>query len=221
MYTIGSRDDSLKKLFQDKWRNTSVSLLHLAAVHGWVEIVIDLITKHKCETNCKDSRGRTPLLYAASNNHLEVVRYFINEQHCDSMTRDKNGDTLLYIACRNGHLNIAKYLINEEHCSPSCENNDGDTPLHFACCYGHTHIVQYLLSIGKVDPMAKNKNGSILVEYASIQDNSYDLLKLFQSFPQCEKRLSRAHIHKTHPNWIQWSWQDHHISTHSPLSQQT
>ena len=53
--------------------------------------------------------------------------------------------------------------------------------------YDHTHIVQYLLSTGKVDPLAKNNNGRTpAVDYASKHPNSYDLLKLFQSFPQCK-----------------------------------
>ena len=253
------------KLYQlGEWRH---SLLHLAAHRGWVDIVIELITKYKCDTNCKDSHGHAPLHYAASNNHLEVVRYFINEQHCDTMTRDKNGDTPLHFACNrshthivqyllstgevdplaknkngetpmfevdytnrlsmlhlaashgwvdividliikykcdtnykdsrgyiplhyaasNNHLEVVRYFINEQHCDPMTRNNDGNTPLHLACRYGNAHIVQYLLSTGKVDPLAKNKNGETPVDYASQQDNSYDLLKLFQSFSQCER----------------------------------
>ena len=61
----------------------SVSLLHLAVQNGWIDTVIGLITKYKCDTNDKDSKGCTPLHYAVSFNHLEVVRYFINERHCD------------------------------------------------------------------------------------------------------------------------------------------
>ena len=138
---------------------SKLPMLHLAAHHGWIDIAIDLITKYKCDTNCKDSEGCTPLHYAASNNHLELVRYFINEQHCDPMTRD----------------------------------DDGDTPLHLACDNGHAHMVQYLLSTGKVNPLAKNKYGSTPVDCASRStiygrsNNSYDLLKLFQSFSQCER----------------------------------
>ena len=30
-----------------------LSMFHLAAQHGWMDIVIDLITKYKCDTNCK------------------------------------------------------------------------------------------------------------------------------------------------------------------------
>ena len=134
--------------------NTSlVSLLHLAAVHGWMDIIIVLITKCKCDTNCKDSDGCTPLHYAVNNNCLEVVKYLINEQHCDPMTRDNFGNTPLHYVCRYAYLNayltfmskipsikndiplpfalqlnLAKYLIYETHSNPSCENNNGTLP---------------------------------------------------------------------------------------------
>ena len=130
-----------------------IPLLHLAAQHGWMDIVIDLITKYKCDTNCKDFHELTPLHYALHYNHLEVVKYLIHEQHCDPMTRD----------------------------------NDGNTLLHYACDYGHVPIVQYLLSTGKVDPLAKSMDGETPVNYASRHHNSYDLLKLFQSFSQCKR----------------------------------
>ena len=150
----GNKQDAARLLPQIGQPAADTStLLHLAAQHGWVDVVIDLITKYKCDTNYKDFHGRIPLHYAASNNHLEVVRYFINEQHCDPMTRD----------------------------------NNGDTPLHIACNHSHIRIVQYLLSTGKADPLAKNKYGRTPMYFASRHDNNNDLLKLFQSFSQCER----------------------------------
>ena len=137
----------------EMWFSESVSLLHLAAHHGWIDIIMELIKKYEHDANCKDSRRRTPLHYAVSNNHLEVVRYFINEQHCDPMTRDKNGEQPLHIACRSGHV----------------------------------EIVQYLLSTGKVNPLAENIHSRTPIYYASRQEKSYDLLKQFQSFTQCER----------------------------------
>ena len=248
--------------------NSRLPLLHMAAQHGWMDIVIDLITKYKCDTNCQDSHGHTPLYYAVINDHLEVVRYFINEQHCDPMTRDNDGNTPLHYACiysyalivqyllctgkvdplaknKNGktpiynhdnsrlpllhmaaqhgwmdividlitkykcdtncqdshghtplyyavindHLEVVRYFINEQHCDPMTRDNDGNTPLHYACIYSYALIVQYLLSTGKVDPLAKNKNGETPVDIASRYRNSYDLLKLFQSFSQCEREF--------------------------------
>ena len=162
------------------------SLLHYAAGHGWLDVVIELATKYKFDVNYKDLVGNTPLHDTASYDRLEVMKYLINEQHCDPMTRDIIQYTPLHRACINGHLDITHYLISEVHCDPSCKSRDGDTPLHTACRYGHTHIVQYLLSTGRVDPLAKNNAGTTPVDYASKHKNCYDLLKLFQSFPQCK-----------------------------------
>ena len=230
-------------------------LLHLSALEGWMDIIIELITKYKCDTNCEDSHGCTPLHHAVIGNHLEVVRYLINEQHCDPMTRNDYGDTPLHKACCYGHFDIVQYFINERHCDPMTRNDYGDTPLHKACCYSHFDIVQYfinerhcdpmtrnnhgdtplhkacfyghfnivqyfinerhcdpmtrdndgntqlhiacsngnaqtvqyLLSTGKVDPLAKNKYDLTPVEEASRSYNSYDLLKLFESFGQCKR----------------------------------
>ena len=67
------------------------SLLHLAAVQGWMDVVIDLITKYKCDANCKSNLELTPLHYASEACHLEVVRYFINEQHCDPNDERQRG----------------------------------------------------------------------------------------------------------------------------------
>ena len=129
----------------------------------------------------------TPLHYACRYGHLKIAQYLIRDAHCNPSYENKYGETPLHYACRYGHLKIAQYLIRDAHCNPSCKNKNGDTPLHYACRYGHTHTVQYLLSTGKVDPLAKNKNGMTPMYYASRHDNSYDLLKLFQSFPQCKR----------------------------------
>ena len=172
--------------YKQIYSKSRLPMLHLAAKHGWMDIIIDLITNYKCDTNFKDDSGRTPLHYAVINNHLEVVMYLINGQHCDPMTSDNDDDTPLHYGCRKGYLRITKYFICEAHCNPSCENNDGDTPLHIACKYGQVQTVQYLLSIRKVNSLAENKYGETPVDYAS-RRHSYDLLKLFQSFPQCER----------------------------------
>ena len=163
----------------------SLPLLHLAACIGSIDIVKDLIIKYKCDINSKDSSGHTPLDYAVINNHLEVVRYFINEQHYDPMTRDNDGDTPLHFACKYDSLLIVQYFISEVCCDPSCENRNGDTLLHYACKYNHPQIAQFLLSTGKVDPLAENKEDKSPLDYAC--RHGYDLLKLFQSFPQCER----------------------------------
>ena len=162
------------------------SLLHHAAQHGWVDVVIELATKYKCDVNCKDDVGNTPLYWAARNCQLEVMKYLINEHHCDPMTKNSLTNTPLHCAVIKGHLNITHYLISEAHCNPSCKTKDGNTPLHDACLLGNASIVQYLLSTGKVNPLAKDKHGVTPLNLASKNGNCYYLLKLFQSFPQCK-----------------------------------
>ena len=75
-----------------------VSLLHLAAHHGWMDIVINLITKYKYEINYKYYSERTSLHYAAINNQLEVVRYLINEQNGDPMIKENFNGVLPYLS---------------------------------------------------------------------------------------------------------------------------
>ena len=142
------------------------SLLHLAATHGWMDVVIDLITKYKCDPNCKNYRKRTPLQYASTAGQLEVVRYFINEQHCDPMTKDRWDRIPLYCACQNGHLNIVQYLINEQHCDPMTKDRRDQTLLHCACQNGHLNIAQYLINEQHCDPMTKDILYSTPLHYA-------------------------------------------------------
>ena len=46
-----------------------------------------------------------------------------------------------------------------------------------------------MLSINEVNPVAKNKIGGTPVDYASLHDNSCNLLKIFRLFPQCKRNF--------------------------------
>ena len=117
---------SLKLFRWGEWRHT---LVHLAAHHGWMDVIIDLITKYKCDPNCKDSRGNTPLHYAS---HLEVVRYFINEQLCDPMTKNNDDETPLHLACRYCNDDIVQYLLSTGKVDPLAKNKCGQSPVDIA-----------------------------------------------------------------------------------------
>ena len=56
---------------------TNVSLLHLAALHGWMDIVASLVCEYNCSSQCCDSSGHTPLHYAAVGGSLPVIQYLI------------------------------------------------------------------------------------------------------------------------------------------------
>lgn len=142
-----------------------VSLLHLAAYHGWRDMVILLVEVHGCSVHSRDEQGHTPLHYAAYKCHFEVMKYFITVHHCNPMEKSNNGTTLVHFACMDKSpnddcLKIVQYLISEAHCDPSCENDSGWTPLLYACCSGNGKfdVVQYLVHEARCNIIVDNEN---------------------------------------------------------------
>ena len=123
---------------------TNVSLLHLAAYHGWLDIIKTV--KTFLTNNCRDSNGHTPLHYAAAMDSVPVVAYLITELKYDPKTPNNYGNLPLHKACLTGQLHVAKYLITEQHCNPTCRGQYGHTPLHYASDGGHINIIQYLIT---------------------------------------------------------------------------
>ena len=138
----------------------SSRLLHHAAQHGWLDIVIELATKYKCDVHCKDEAGATPLHWAGQYSQLEITKYLINEHQCDLMAKDSEHWIPLHYVCYGGNLEITRYLISEACCkNPSRKNKRGNTPLHLACNGDHLNITCYLISEAHFDPSCKNKKG--------------------------------------------------------------
>ena len=140
----------------------NVSLLHLAARHGWLDIVTTLVDKYGCDSKCYDSKGQTPLHYAAYGGSQSVVEYLILEQHCDPMhSIEHNGGNSLHCACLGGHFDLTKYLITEHSCDANHPGVYGDTPLHAACSSKSSclSIVKYLINEQHCDPNSRGKNG--------------------------------------------------------------
>ena len=146
-------------------RTATVSLVHLAAYHGWLDVVKYQRLTLLCDG--RDSVGRTPIHYAAVGGSLPVVQYLITEQHYDPATPTRlNNNTPLHYACIGGHMNIVEYLISEQNCDPMCEDNVKRTPLHYACACGHMNIVQYLVAEMGCDPLTSDKHGNLPLHIA-------------------------------------------------------
>ena len=141
LVSAGPSDEMIKTTFQ---RVKSVSLLHLAAHHGWLDIAADLVAKLSYTGDCKDGNGDTPLHYAARSGHCEVVTHFITEMNCDPQCRNSIGWTPLHHAASNGHQSVVEYLMVSHNCDASHTNDIGWTALHFACSGGHTSVAAYV-----------------------------------------------------------------------------
>ena len=144
----------------------TVSLLHLAAYHGWLDIVMNL--KLKVLYECKDSIGQTPLHYAAVGGSLPVIQYLITVGHCNPATLGLNNSTLLHYACVGGNMNMINYLITELQCDPTVCSDSGHLPLHVACQYGHLKLTKFLITEQNCNPLSEDKNGLEPLECAII-----------------------------------------------------
>lgn len=156
----------LETITTDFQLSRDVSLLLLAAYHGWLDIVMRLHIK----ADTKDSLGRTPLHYAAQGGHLNMVTYLdINQQEAapgQHNWSDCYGSLPLHLACLHGHLIVAGYLITKQKCHPSSRDKKGRMSLHYASENGHVDIVRYLTELG-CDPTSQDNQGYTPLHYAS------------------------------------------------------
>ena len=194
--------------------STKVSLLHLAAYWGWIDVVTELVSVHGCSIDCKDENQNIPLHYAALAGNLEVTKYFL-ERMGSLPLGNFLGVKPLHLACENGQMNIIQYLINEAHCDPSCEDNNYRTPLHYAIRHGHVNVVHYLINKAHCDPSCVTIFGETPLHYACFHrqtntvqyllstgqinllakdksgrtamqyTNNFDITKLFEPFVEC------------------------------------
>ena len=153
----------------------NVSLLHLAALHGWMDIVANLASMSDCKIQCRDDKKQTPLHYAACGGSLPVVDYLISEQHCDPNSREEKGSTAFSYACEEGHMNIVQYLSGHGG-DPALSNKKGDMPIHIACLAGHLSIVKYLINVLKCDPNSKGFQGCTPLHHVCGNDHM-DIIK--------------------------------------------
>ena len=166
-----------------KTATTNVTLLHLAAYHGWLDIIK---TKNGYfKRKCTNSKGSTPLHYAAAGGSLAVIDYLITRLGYDPTTPENDGALPLHIACLNGHLNATKYFITEQNCDPNCQGQHGWTLLHYASKGGHMNIIQYLITELGCDPTTPTNDGALPLHIAC-RNGHLNATKYFITEKDCD-----------------------------------
>ncbi|KAF6763519.1 ankyrin repeat-containing domain protein [Ephemerocybe angulata] len=124
------------------------------------EVVVKLLLAAPgIEVNASDTRGRTPLRFAAENSHEAVVKLLLAAPRIDVNAPDTDGRTPLCFAAQRGHEAIVKLLLTAPGIDVSVPDTDGRTPLIFAAIKGHEGVVQLLLAIPGVDVNAPDTKG--------------------------------------------------------------
>jgi ankyrin repeat protein len=98
------------------------------------------------EVDAKDSKGNTPLHYAASIGNTQKA-YWLMKYNADVDAQNKDGYTPLHLACKNGHTKLAEMLL-DNGAFVNMKNNFRYTPLHFAAESSTPNLVYILLRYG-------------------------------------------------------------------------
>jgi len=110
-----------------------------------------------------DSKGATPLMWAAGGGHLDITQYLIEECNCDPCQSQRGkrsfaGRTAMHWAARNGHVDVVRYLLGlttssgESAGLPSipigklleAKTRDGTTAFGWACWQRHLEVMECL-----------------------------------------------------------------------------
>ncbi len=118
--------------------------LHLAVVHGDIELVRYLINAEADINIHERKNGSTALHYAASSDKREIIKLLLNAG-ANVNAADNGGWTALHAAAAHDHVEIVKMLLNH-HSGINIMDDDGVTPLHVAAYHDSARSAEVLLA---------------------------------------------------------------------------
>lgn len=120
-------------------------IIHDYAQKGDLDLLKSAI--NKSNINIRDSKGYTPLMFAAYYGHHECVSYLI-EHGADINSVDHLGNSILMAVSYKGYLEIVKMLISAD-VDLEYRNYKGQSALDFAKIFGRLEIVEYIKNLDK------------------------------------------------------------------------
>jgi len=134
--------------------------VHMACIHGHLNIVKYLINSG-CDANyCRDTDGCAALHLASENGYASIVRFLLGSSRygINISASNGNGDTPLHLACFQGHAKVVRELVNSQLCDLNASNLEGNTPIHTACISGAFECVKLLVNLNREDCVADHPN---------------------------------------------------------------
>lgn len=121
-----------------------VTGLHLASYFGIEQAVPLLLGRNGLDSG--DSYGRTPLSWAAINNHEHIAKLLL-ENGAKLEARSTTGETALAYAALNGHGPVVMLLLSMG-AQVDARSDSQSTPLLYAARRGHHNVVKILICHG-------------------------------------------------------------------------
>ena len=127
--------------------NLGRNCLHVAALHGHLNLSKTLIDEDNFDVQMADNDGWRALHYSARNGSYELFTFFV-DKGSDVHIKTKNGTNCLHIASLYGHLNLCKTFIDKYNFDVFVANNDEWRALHFSAKNGSFNLFSYILEKG-------------------------------------------------------------------------
>ncbi|KAI8021466.1 Ankyrin repeat-containing protein [Camellia lanceoleosa] len=184
--------------------------LHVAAYHGHLEFVQEILEKSPGLVEVLDSRRWSPLHLASARGHLDIVQALVtkNRDMCTSL--DGDARTPLHLAAMKGKKEVLHKLFQESLYSPhelmNAKDVAGNTILHLAVRNKEFEVVDYLLEKIKIAEKTENRIKAVnaVNNYGyttydivmEIEENTEELTKIKATFRKVkamkEKDLSQG-----------------------------
>ncbi|KAK6582108.1 hypothetical protein PZA11_005805 [Diplocarpon coronariae] len=132
--------------------------LHLAAAHGWDDIV-ELLLRHGGDITAKSDGGWTPLHNACEVGCENIVRILVGAGS-DINAKLLNGMTPLHLAAQGGHLAVVKCLLERNDIKRAARDTFGSTPFLRAAQNRHKDIVNLLAPFNHMETLSEDALGA-------------------------------------------------------------
>ncbi|KAH8652944.1 hypothetical protein BGZ61DRAFT_575021 [Ilyonectria robusta] len=144
---------------------TLVHIVSSYGVAGALGVILERVDQVGINIDAKDSRGRTPLWWAAENGHEAVVRLLL-DGGAHTEAADKGGRTPLSLAAARGHAAVVRLLL-DGGAHTEAADQWGQTPLSYAAARGHEAVVRLLLDGGAYTEAVDKIWGQTLLSWAA------------------------------------------------------
>ena len=146
--------------------NFGLNCLHIAAIHGHLDLCTALVNKCNFDVLMTDNNGWTCLHISARFGSYELVKFFADKGK-DIYLKTSTGLNCLHIAALYGHLSLCETLINKHNFNMLVADNDGYTSLHRSAENGSYELIKFFADNG-TDIHLKTKNGSNCLHIAAL-----------------------------------------------------
>ena len=153
--------------------------LHLAMTNENVEISQILLQcqSKACDVNRQNTRGKSPLIIAASMGSMEKVDLLL-AKGCDVNLTDGNGETALFCCITHGKNEVALALIQTGRVDYKLKTLKDVTYLHQACSRGNSEVVLKLLEVCPDLINMVDKNSEFSPLYLAVLSNQEEIVNI-------------------------------------------